>query len=96
MTTYAPLDRVEVYDGDEDAWFAGYVESEATLTFPGGRQDCWVVRLDDGPIQWGRKLAIMAVPFSRPECIRALDECPEWCTFEGAHVHDELSGSSSD
>lgn len=70
--TYAELDRVEVFDGDENAWFAGYVESESSLTFPGGTQDVWVVRLDDGPIQFGRKVAIMAVPFSRPEWIRSI------------------------
>jgi hypothetical protein len=73
MSAYAPFDRVEVFDGDEDAWFAGYLESESTLTFPGGAQDCWVVRLDDGPIQFGRKLSLIAVPFSRPEWIRSLD-----------------------
>jgi hypothetical protein len=68
--TYAPLDRVQVYDGDEDAWFAGWVESETVLTFPGGRQSCWVVRLDDGPTQFGQKVSVMAVPFSRTEWIK--------------------------
>lgn len=66
--TFAPADRVEVYDGDEDAWFVGAIEDEAEIK----GMDFWVVRLDDGPVQFGMQVRVMAVPFDRPEWIRAV------------------------
>lgn len=69
---FEPFDRVQVYDGDEDAWFDGSVESTSTLETALGSIDAWVVRLDDGPVQFGRKVSIMAVPVTTPQHIRRI------------------------
>lgn len=62
---FGPGDTVSVYDADADEWFDGVVETEDTLN---GR-DYWVVRLDDGPIQHGRQVDVMAVPLDRRDLI---------------------------
>lgn len=69
--TFNSGDAVQVFDGDEDAWFDGYVEESAEVDHPSvGRHDFWLVRLHDGPVQFGMQVRVMAVPYSRPEWIR--------------------------
>jgi hypothetical protein len=65
-----PFDAVQAYDPDAETWFDGFIESEATIK----TDDFWIVRLHDGPVQYGQKVTVLAVPYTRPDWIRGLEE----------------------
>lgn len=72
MMSYEAGTLVEVFDGDADAWFSGWVEgSDEMRSGPWDGERYWIVRLDAGPVQFERTVSVMAVPFSRPEWIRS-------------------------
>lgn len=71
LMDFNPGDAVQVFDGDENAWFDGFVEDSTVVKHPSvGNHEFYVVRLYDGPVQFGMQVRVMAVPFDRPEWIR--------------------------